>query len=107
MTYESGGAPARAYQAWPAPGGDPLPAVVVIMEIWGGDAHIRDLVRRFAAAGHLACAPELYSHGGRVPDALSQGRIAAVKAFMDTVPPAVWHNPADRDAAAAKLLAAA
>ncbi|HEV2359110.1 MAG TPA: dienelactone hydrolase family protein [bacterium] len=103
VTYDSGGAAVQAYQAWPDHGGDPLPAIVVIMEIWGVDGHVQDLVRRFATAGYLACAPELYSHGGRPPDALSQERIGAVKAFMDTVPPAVWHTPADRDAAAAKL----
>jgi carboxymethylenebutenolidase len=103
VTYDSGGAAVRAYQAWPDLGAEPLPSIVVIMEIWGVDGHIQDLVRRVAAAGYLACAPDLYSHGGRAPEALSQERIAAVKVFMDTVPPAVWHNPADRDAAAAKL----
>lgn len=103
VTYDSGGAAVRAYQAWPDHGTEPLPALVVIMEIWGVDGHIQDLVRRFATAGYLACAPELYSHGGRAPEALSQDRIAAVKAFLETVPPAVWHNPAERDAAVAKL----
>lgn len=103
VTFDSGGAGVRAYQAWPDLGTDPLPAIVVIMEIWGVDGHIQDLVRRFATAGYLACAPELYSHGGRTTEALSQERIAAIKAFLDTMPPAVWHDPAGRDAAAAKL----
>ena len=103
VTYDSGGAAVRAYQAWPDLGSEPLPAIVVIMEIWGVDGHIQDLVRRFATAGYLACAPELYSHGGRVQEPLSQERIAAVKAFFETLPPAVWGNAAERDAAVATL----
>lgn len=103
VTYDSGGSGVRAYQAWPEHGGEPLPAIIVIMEIWGVEDHIEDLVRRFATAGYLACAPELYSQAGRVPEAQSQERIQAVKAFLDTVPPAVWQNPAERDAAVAKL----
>lgn len=102
VTYDSARAGVRAYQAWPDHGDEPLPAVVVVMEIWGVDGHIQDLVRRFATSGYLACAPELYSHGS-LPPALSQERIAAVKAFFETVPPAVWQNPAERDTAVAKL----
>jgi carboxymethylenebutenolidase len=103
VTYDSGGAAVRAYQAWPDHDGEPLPSIVLSMEIWGVDGHIQDLVRRFATAGYLVCAPELYSHGGRVPAPLSQDRIAAVKAFRDALPSAVWDNTAGRDAAAAKL----
>jgi carboxymethylenebutenolidase len=102
-TYDSGGAAVRAYEAWPDYGAEPLPAIIVIMEIWGVDGHIQDLVRRFATSGYLAFAPELYSHGGRVPEPLAQTRIGAARAFLDTLPPAVWHNPAERDAAVAKL----
>lgn len=40
----------------------PLPAVVVIQEWWGLDEHIRDVTRRFASAGFVALAPDLY-HG--------------------------------------------
>jgi len=105
VSFDSGGAGVRAYQAWPDHGEEPLPAIIVIMEIWGVDAHIQDLVRRFATAGYVACAPELYSHG-TLPEGLSQDRIGAVKAFLDTVPPAVWQNPAERDAAVGKLPAA-
>jgi carboxymethylenebutenolidase len=38
------------------------PGVVVIQEWWGMNAHIEDLARRFAAAGYVALAPDLY-HG--------------------------------------------
>jgi carboxymethylenebutenolidase len=38
------------------------PAIVVIQEWWGLVPHIEDLVERFAGAGFLALAPDLY-HG--------------------------------------------
>lgn len=48
------------YMALPPKGTGP--AVVVIQEWWGLVPHIEDLVDRFAAAGFLALAPDLY-HG--------------------------------------------
>lgn len=43
------------------PAGDgPHPAVVVIQEWWGLNAHIRDVTRRIAAEGYVALAPDLY-----------------------------------------------
>jgi carboxymethylenebutenolidase len=44
------------------PEGGTGPGVVVIQEWWGMNAHIQDVVRRFAAAGYVALAPDLY-HG--------------------------------------------
>jgi carboxymethylenebutenolidase len=41
-----------------APG--PHAAVIVIQEIFGVNAHIRDLTERFARAGYLALAPEMF-----------------------------------------------
>ncbi|HYL26309.1 MAG TPA: dienelactone hydrolase family protein [Candidatus Nitrosotalea sp.] len=54
-------APVAAYAAWPAHGGPQTPSVVVIMHLWGVDAQIRDVVRRYAKAGFAAIAPDLYS----------------------------------------------
>lgn len=42
--------------------GRPHPGVVVIQEWWGLDGHIKDVTNRFAAAGYVALAPDLY-HG--------------------------------------------
>ena len=42
------------------PEGSPLGGVVVIQEIFGVNAHIRDVADRFAAAGYLALAPALF-----------------------------------------------
>lgn len=49
------------YLARPA-GAEAKPAVVVIQEWWGLNDHIKDVARRFANAGYVALAPDLY-HG--------------------------------------------
>jgi carboxymethylenebutenolidase len=67
-----------------------MPAIVVIQEIWGVAQHIQDIVERFANAGYVALAPDLYSAGGGRPPALQVGRIDEAKAFMDSIPPADW-----------------
>jgi carboxymethylenebutenolidase len=54
-----------AYRAMPDKGG-PFPVVLVVQEIFGVHEHIKDLCRRFAKAGYLAIAPELYARQGDV-----------------------------------------
>ena len=51
-----------AYRADPQ--GEPRGAVVVVQEIWGLTAHIRDVADRFAAEGYVAVAPDLLAHVG-------------------------------------------
>ncbi|HTX58149.1 MAG TPA: dienelactone hydrolase family protein [Verrucomicrobiae bacterium] len=53
-----------AYAAWPAHTLANVPSVVVIMDLWGVDAAIREIVRRFAKAGIAAIAPDLYARFG-------------------------------------------
>jgi carboxymethylenebutenolidase len=103
VEYRSDGQSVPAYLAKPARVSDPLPAVVVIQEVWGVDDHIQDVVLRVSTAGYLALAPDLYARGGRRPAALAADRIEAVKAFLDSVPPSAWMNPSERDAALARL----
>lgn len=87
----------RAYLARPEAAGDKtLPTVLVIQEIWGVDEHIQDMADRFAEAGYQALAPDLYSLG-ETPAALTAPRIQGVKKFLDTMPPAGWHDTAVRD----------
>src|SRR3989475_1833944 len=43
----------------------PAPAVLVIMEAFGLNAHIKGVARRFAAEGYVALAPDLYWRGGK------------------------------------------
>jgi carboxymethylenebutenolidase len=54
-----------AYRAMPE-GGKNLPIVLVVQEIFGVHEHIKDMCRRFAKAGYLAIAPELYARQGDV-----------------------------------------
>jgi carboxymethylenebutenolidase len=54
-----------AYRAMPATGTS-FPLVLVVQEIFGVHEHIRDVCRRFAKAGYLAVAPELYARQGDV-----------------------------------------
>jgi carboxymethylenebutenolidase len=61
-----------AYRAAPA-GAPALPVVLVVSEIFGVHEHIADVARRFAKAGYLAIAPELFVRQG---DAGSYGEIA-------------------------------
>lgn len=60
ISFASNGRTASGYLALPAPGKGP--GVVVIQEWWGLVPHIKNVADRFAAAGYLALAPDLY-HG--------------------------------------------
>jgi len=54
----------RAHLAVPPVGEGPWPGVVVLHEVFGLNADIRQQADRFAAAGYLALAPDLFSPGG-------------------------------------------
>lgn len=62
-----------AYRAFPAKGKN-FPTVLVVQEIFGVHEHIKDICRRFAKAGYLAVAPELYAR---------QGDVSQLKDFND------------------------
>src|SRR5215212_5327076 len=47
-----------------APDGEPAGAVIVIQEAFGVNDHIRDVTRRFAAAGFRAVAPTMFHRAG-------------------------------------------
>ena len=83
-----------AYRAMPE-GGKNLPIVLVVQEIFGVHEHIRDMCRRFAKAGYLAIAPELYARQGDV----SKLSIDEIRPLVGKVPDA--QVMADLDAAAA------
>ncbi len=61
VTFPSNGGEAHGYLALSPSGTGP--GLVVIQEWWGLTTHVEDLVNRFAAAGFVALAPDLY--GGR------------------------------------------
>jgi carboxymethylenebutenolidase len=60
VQYPSNGATSEGYLAMPADGNGP--GVIVIQEWWGLVPHIRSVADRFADAGFVALAPDLY-HG--------------------------------------------
>ncbi|MCQ8781510.1 dienelactone hydrolase family protein [Mangrovibrevibacter kandeliae] len=66
----------KAYLAEPAAGAKPFPAVVVIHENRGLNAHIQDIARRLALEGFLALAPDFLSPSGGTPDDEDQARAA-------------------------------
>lgn len=93
ITHSRQGQAMTGYLVTPAMVKTPLPVILVIQEIWGPDEHIQDVAERYAAAGYVALAPDLYSRGGR-PEPLSPARIEELKSFMNTVPPEAWQNQA-------------
>ncbi len=93
-----GGFKLPAYRAMPA-GKTNLPVVLVLSEIFGVHEHIADVARRFAHAGYLAIAPELFIRQGdaksyteiaklmsevisKVPDAQVMGDLDATLAWV-------------------------
>jgi len=60
VTFASNGEQCEGYLAVPSGGSGP--GVVVIQEWWGLVGHVTALADRFAAAGYVALAPDLY-HG--------------------------------------------
>ncbi len=85
-----------AYRAMPAKGKN-LPTVLVVQEIFGVHEHIKDICRRFAKAGYLAIAPEMYAR---------QGDVSKMTNFNDIIQKVVSKVPdaqvmSDLDAAAA------
>ena len=91
------------FLALPERGARPMPAVLVIQEIWGVEEHIEDVAGRLAAAGYAALAPDLFAEHGTRPEALHRHRIAEVQAFMSRLPPAAWRDAAARELALAAL----
>lgn len=74
ITYEVNGFKVPAYHAAPA-GRTGLPVVLVISEIFGVHEYIADTARRFARAGYLAIAPELFARQG---DPTSYGEVGKI-----------------------------
>jgi carboxymethylenebutenolidase len=63
VSFTVGGFKVPAYRAAPE-GKTNLPVVLVIQEIFGVHEYIADTCRRFAKAGYLAIAPQLYARQG-------------------------------------------
>jgi carboxymethylenebutenolidase len=70
----------NAYAAFPKRLQANSPGVVLVMAIWGVDDQLRDTVRRFAKAGYMCIAPDLYSRMG-APSGDGSTDIATFKPF--------------------------
>ncbi len=85
ISYEVNGFKVPAFFAAPA-GKTNLPVVLVVQEIFGVHEYIADTCCRFAKAGYLAIAPELYARQG---DPTKYGEIAKLIAeVVNKVPDA-------------------
>ncbi len=62
------------YRAQPA-GNGVFPVLLVVQEIFGVHAHIKDVRRRLAKLGYLAIAPELFARQGDVANMADVGEI--------------------------------
>ena len=69
VTFKSNGGTCAGYIA-----GEGGPGIVVIQEWWGLNDHIKDVVDRFAAAGFVAIAPDLY-HGESATEPDGAGKL--------------------------------
>ena len=68
VSWPGEGATMQGYMARPADQSGKLPAVIVIHENRGLNAHIRDVARRMALEGFVALAPDYLSPAGGTPD---------------------------------------
>ncbi len=89
--------------AWTQRAKAPQPAIVVIQEAWGVDGHIEDVTRRFAKAGYVALAPDLFAENGERPAHLSVLRMEGLKEFFGTLSPSVRSDAKAREQAIAAL----
>jgi carboxymethylenebutenolidase len=81
------------YLAFPDPTSFPgrRPALIVIHEIFGPDAHIREVARRFAGQGYVAAAPDLFT--GELHRLMTPANIALAMQAFSTAPPDLRRNP--------------
>jgi carboxymethylenebutenolidase len=86
------------YIAFPE-GAEPHAAVIVIHEIFGPDAHIRDVARRFAALGYVAAAPDLFT--GDLHRLLTPNNVALAMQAFAQAPPDLRRDPSKMAAFAA------
>jgi carboxymethylenebutenolidase len=80
-TFPGDGVEMTGYVAQP-PGKGPRPGIIVIQEWWGLNEHIKDISRRFAHAGYVAIAPDLYSRLGHKVTADSNEAGKLMQAFQ-------------------------
>jgi carboxymethylenebutenolidase len=79
ITFPGGdGAEIMAYQAMPSSGEGPFPVVLICHENRGLTEHIKDVARRWAAQGYVACAVDLLSREGGTASIADPAEIPAL-----------------------------
>jgi carboxymethylenebutenolidase len=73
VSFPSNGSDAYGYLALPA--GGQGPGLIVIQEWWGLTTHVAAMTDRFAAAGYVAIAPDLYG-GATTHDSAEAAKLA-------------------------------
>jgi carboxymethylenebutenolidase len=63
----------------------PMPAIVVIHEIFGLVDHTKDVANRFASQGYVALAPHLFSGDENLRSTLSQSNVSEAYQFTQTL----------------------
>ena len=84
VSYRGAPGDIKAYMAMPKGTEAKLPAVIVIHENRGLNAHIKDVTRRIALEGFVALAPDLLSPSGGTPPDEDQAR-TAISALTDDI----------------------
>ena len=74
IEYQGASGKMRGYLAMPKKNKGKIPAVIVIHENRGLNAHIEDVARRAALAGFIALAPDALSPIGGTPDDMDKAR---------------------------------
>lgn len=74
------------------PDSTPKGVVIVLHEIWGLDAHIKDVARRFSHEGYVALAPDMFS--GPFKEAAKPDNIMAGMMFLRTASAEIQRDPA-------------
>lgn len=92
LSFPGDTGPVRAYLSRPPQVG-PLPAVIVIHEIFGLNSHIQAVADRFASQGYVALAPDLYSRPALAP-VLTPANIEEAMNFRASLTPAQQADPA-------------
>ncbi len=100
IEFASNGGTGQGYLATPEGGAGP--GLVVIQEWWGLVPHIKDVCERFAAAGFMALAPDLY-HGEATTEPDEAGKLMmglrleqAIKDMSGTVDALLERSSGDR-----------
>jgi carboxymethylenebutenolidase len=76
VTFPSDGFPMKGYLARPKSPGS-YPAIIVLHEAFGLVEHERDVARRFANAGFITLAPDIYSRIGAPKSATDMNEVRA------------------------------